>query len=408
MKIYLVGGAVRDLLLGLQPKEKDYVVVGATIEDMVKKGFQPIGKDFPVFLHPTTHEEYALARTEKKIAKGYHGFEFYTDPNVTLEEDLLRRDLTINAMAMNEQGRLVDPYGGEKDLKQKIIRHVSDAFIEDPVRILRAARFYARFFSLGFTIDHSTQKLIQAMVLNEEAHELKVERVWLETIKALNESNPEKYFEALRFCNALAVLFPEVHVLFGVPGKPSSHPEIDTGIHTMMVLQQAALVSQSATVRFSVLCHDFGKSLTPMHLWPRHQNHELKGAELVANFCKRLKVPNEFRDLARLVTQVHGIVHSVFQLRPKQILDLMLQCDAFRKPERFKNILEACDADFKGRPGYENETYLQRKFFEALLDELLKIKAKDLIQMGYQSEKLIQAIRVKRLLLIKGALCKIN
>ena len=298
MKIYLVGGAVRDKLLGLEPHEYDWVVVGARTEDMLKAGYQQVGKDFPVFLHPETHDEYALARTERKTAPGYHGFDVHASPEVTLEEDLLRRDLTINAIAEDEQGNIIDPFNGRADLEAGLLKHVSPAFTEDPVRILRIARFAARFAQWGFHVAHSTNKLMRNMVANGEVDALVPERVWAETLKALGTDHPEKFFTVLRGCGALERIYPEIDALFGIPQPEKYHAEIDTGIHVMMVLQQACLLSKKPTTRFAALTHDLGKAATPEDILPSHHGHEERGIQLVKDLCKRIKAPNEYRDLA--------------------------------------------------------------------------------------------------------------
>lgn len=349
MKIFLVGGAVRDRLLGRQPHEHDYVVVGAMPDDLVALGYRPVGKDFPVFLHPTTGEQYALARTERKTGPGYYGFETRFSPDVTLEDDLGRRDLTINAMAQDEDGTLVDPHGGRADIETRVLRHVSAAFVEDPLRVLRVARFAARFAPLGFTIAPETMELMRGIVSTGEMSALVPERVWTETERALGEDRPTVYFEVLRNCGALAALFPEIAALDGVPQPPKWHPEIDTGLHTMQALEVAASLSPDTTVRFAALVHDLGKGLTPRELWPRHLGHEEAGARLIEGFCARLRVPNEHRDLAVLVARHHAKVHRAAELRPATVLELLEATDAFRREERFDRLLLACEADARGR-----------------------------------------------------------
>ena len=349
MKIFLVGGAVRDRLLGRQPHEHDYVVVGAMPDDLVALGYRPVGKDFPVFLHPTTGEQYALARTERKTGPGYYGFETRFSPDVTLEDDLGRRDLTINAMAQDEDGTLVDPHGGRADIETRVLRHVSAAFVEDPLRVLRVARFAARFAPLGFTIAPETMDLMRGIVSSGEMSALVPERVWTETERALGEDRPTVYFEVLRNCGALAALFPEIAALDGVPQPPKWHPEIDTGLHTMQALEVAASLSPDTTVRFAALVHDLGKGLTPRELWPRHLGHEEAGARLIEGFCARLRVPNEHRDLAVLVARHHAKVHRAAELRPATVLELLEATDAFRREERFDRLLLACEADARGR-----------------------------------------------------------
>jgi tRNA nucleotidyltransferase (CCA-adding enzyme) len=349
MDIYLVGGAVRDRLLARPFTERDYVVVGALPDELTSLGYRPVGKDFPVFLHPTTGEQYALARTERKTGPGYYGFATRFSPDVTLEEDLARRDLTINAMAERADGTIVDPYGGQRDLEARILRHVSPAFVEDPLRVLRVARFAARFAPLGFTVADETLELMRRIVASGEMRALVPERVWVETERALGEDAPTVYFEALRSCGALAEVFPEIDALFGVPQPPKWHPEIDTGIHALQVLDVAAGLSGDTTVRFAALVHDVGKGLTPRDQWPRHIGHEASGARLIETMCERLRVPNEHRELAVLVARHHARVHGVGEQRPGTILELLEMTDAFRRGERFGHFLLACEADARGR-----------------------------------------------------------
>jgi tRNA nucleotidyltransferase (CCA-adding enzyme) len=355
MKTYIVGGAVRDRLLGLPGADRDHVVVGATPDDMVALGYQPVGKDFPVFLHPATHEEYALARTERKSGHGYKGFTVYATPEVTLEEDLLRRDLTINAMAEDEAGVLVDPYGGQRDLAEKTFRHVSTAFAEDPVRILRVARFAARL--TDFSVAPETNTLMRQMVDNGEVDALVPERVWQEVARGLMEAQPSRMFLVLRDCGALARLFPEIDRLFGVPQPPEHHPEIDTGIHVMLVVDWAARQGFSLPVRFAALTHDLGKGVTPPDLWPKHHGHEAKSVDLVHALSERIRVPADCRDLAVAVARDHGNVHRALELRPGTVIELLERVDAFRRPERFNDFLQACECDFRGRPGNETTPF---------------------------------------------------
>jgi tRNA nucleotidyltransferase (CCA-adding enzyme) len=355
MQTYVVGGAVRDELLGLAVQDRDYVVVGATPDEMVALGFTPVGQDFPVFLHPQTHEEYALARTERKSGHGYKGFTVYAAPEVTLEEDLHRRDLTINAMAQDETGRLIDPYGGEADLKAKVFRHVSAAFAEDPVRILRVARFAARF--TDFSIAAETMALMRSIVEAGEVDALVPERVWQEVSRGLMEKQPSRMFQVLRECGALTRLFPEIEALFGVPQPPEHHPEVDTGVHVMLVVDWAARQGFSLPVRFAALTHDLGKGVTPPELWPKHIGHEAKSVELVRSLSERIRVPADCRDLAVAVARDHGNVHRALELRPGTVVELLERVDAFRRPERFEEFLQACECDFHGRPGYEDRTY---------------------------------------------------
>jgi tRNA nucleotidyltransferase (CCA-adding enzyme) len=357
MKIYLVGGAVRDELLGLEVGERDWVVVGASQVDMLALNYTPVGKFFPVFLHPQTKEEYALARIERKISGGYHGFTFDTSTHVTLEQDLARRDLTINAMAKTPDGEIIDPYGGQEDLKNKWLRHVSPAFEEDPVRVLRVARFAARFAGMGFRVAPETLALMQTMGKKGELDFLVPERIWKELMKALCEATPVAFIKMLRQCGALKILFPEIDALYGVPQKLEHHPEKDTGTHIELVLNQATRLTKDPSVRFASLLHDVGKALTPKENLPSHPGHEEKGEELVLKLCQRLKVPQDFQALARLVAKYHGVIHSSPTLSETEILKLFENCDAFRRPERFDQIILACEADFRGRPGYENQEY---------------------------------------------------
>jgi tRNA nucleotidyltransferase (CCA-adding enzyme) len=349
MDIYLVGGAVRDHLLGRTPLERDFVVVGATPEDLLALGYRPVGKDFPVFLHPDTGEQYALARTERKTGPGYYGFATRFAPDVTLEEDLARRDLTINAMARDAAGALVDPYGGQRDLEARLLRHVSPAFVEDPLRVLRVARFAARFAPLGFTVAPETLALMREIVARGEMAALVPERVWVETERALGEDRPTAYFEVLRSCGALAAVFPEIAALDGVPQPAKWHPEIDTGVHTMQVLEVAAELSRDTTVRFAALVHDVGKGLTPREAWPSHVGHEESGARLIEQLSQRLRLPTEHRELAVTVARHHARVHRVAEQRPGTVLELLELTDAFRRPERFERFLLACEADGRGR-----------------------------------------------------------
>ncbi len=357
IRVYAVGGAVRDRLLGLPVKDRDYVVVGATPEEMTALGFRPVGKDFPVFLHPLTQEEYALARTERKTARGYKGFQVYAAPEVTLEDDLRRRDLTINAMAEDAEGHLIDPYGGLADLKARRLRHVSPAFAEDPVRILRVARFAARY--PDFHVADETLALMQAMVANGEVDALVPERVWQELARGLMEARPARMLEVLRACGALARLLPEVDRLFGVPQDPMSHPEIDTGAHLLRVLDVAAERGYDLAVRYAALLHDVGKGLTPRSRWPDHCGHEIAGVEAVRAVSQRLRVPVECRELALTVTRWHGLAHQADRLDAEGLLDLIERCDAFRRPERLQGFLQACEADYRGRPGWETRPFPQ-------------------------------------------------
>ena len=367
MQTYLVGGAVRDALLGLPVRERDWVVVGARPEQLARAGYRLVGRDFPVFLHPTTHEEYALARTERKTGPGYRGFETYYSPDVTLAEDLRRRDLTINAMARDADGALIDPYGGARDLEARLLRHVSAAFAEDPVRILRVARFAARFAPRGFRVAPETLALMRAMVQGGEAAALVPERVWQETAKALGEPAPEAFVAVLRDAGALAVVFPELERLYGVPQPPRWHPEIDTGVHVELVLAAAARLSPSPRVRFAALTHELGKGTTPPAQWPKHVGHEERGARLIGALAERLRVPNDFRELAVLVARHHGLSHRALELRASTVLELLEHCDALRRPERFLEFLLACEADMRGRTGFADHSYPQGDFLRAAL-----------------------------------------
>ncbi len=366
MEVYLVGGAVRDRLLGLPVRERDWVVVGARPEDLERDGYIPVGKEFPVFLHPQTNEEYALARLERKVAPGYRGFVTQFAPEVTLEEDLKRRDLTINAMAERPSGEIVDPFGGRADLQAKVLRHVSPAFIEDPVRILRVARFAARFADLGFTVAEETRALMKQMVSDGETGALVPERVWQETERALGESRPEVFFETLRECGALEVIYPELDALYGVPQPPKWHPEIDTGVHVMMALRFAAQINAPTCVRFAVLMHDLGKALTPASEWPSHRGHEEAGVPLIEAFCKRLRVPNEYRELGILGARHHANVHRAAELRPETLLKVLESCDAFRRPERFAELLQVCESDARGRKDLQARPYPQSGYLQSI------------------------------------------
>ena len=396
-KVYRVGGAVRDRLLGLPVHEQDWVVVGTTPEGMRKAGFLPVGKDFPVFLHPETREEYALARTERKTAPGYHGFVFHADPSVRLEDDLRRRDLTINAMAEDATGRLIDPFGGRQDLERRLLRHVSPAFAEDPVRILRVARFMARFAPLGFRVADETMALMRSMVAAGEVDALVPERVWQEMVRALAEPAPRAFVETLRACGALARLLPELDRLWGVPQPAKYHPEIDTGVHVMLVLDQACRLSPEPRVRLAALLHDLGKGTTPPEQWPHHHGHEQRGARLVREVCFRLKAPNEFRELAELVAREHGQIHRAPTLRPATVLELLERADALRRPERFAQALLACIADARGRPGHEQDAYPQAEYLQAALQAVREVPVQPLLAQGLRGETLGAALRRRRI-----------
>ena len=378
MQVYLVGGAVRDQLLGHPYHEKDYVVVGATPEQLLAQGYQPVGKDFPVFLHPETKDEYALARTERKSGQGYHGFEFYTDISVTLEDDLIRRDLTINAIAMDDDGKIYDPYHGHEDLNNKILRHVSDAFAEDPLRVLRVARFAARYHQYGFTVAEETLALMQQLADSGELKALTPERVWKETSRALMERDADVYFETLRQCGALKVLFPEIDALFGIPQRPEYHPEIDCGIHTLMSLQQACRANYSIDVRFAVLVHDLGKALTPKDELPRHIMHEERGVQPVNDICDRLKVPTNTKQLSIAVCKEHLKSHQAFTLKAGTLWRLLQRLDVLRRPERVEAFIQACECDSRGRLGLEDRDYPQARYLTEAMQLVRSIKASDL------------------------------
>ncbi|MDX1838802.1 multifunctional CCA addition/repair protein [Legionella taurinensis] len=401
MKVYLVGGAVRDRLLGYPVKEQDWVVVGGTPEQLLQQGYQQVGKDFPVFLHPETHEEYALARTERKKGPGYYGFDCQYDVNVTLEEDLLRRDLTINAMAMDEQGRLIDPYYGAKDLEGKWLRHVSPAFAEDPVRVLRVARFAARYAHLGFRVADETRLLMYKMVNNGELHHLVAERVWQELQRALSEKNPDVFIMTLRSCGALSVILPEIQALFGVPNTRRYHPEVDSGIHTLMVLQAAVELTEDTTARFAALVHDLGKALTPMRQWPKHHGHEESGVSVIESLCHRLRVPAEYRKLAVLVSRFHLLIHRVEELRPQTIVKVLERTDAFRRPQQFEKLLTVCEADSLGKG---KNCYGQRAFWRAMYAVCNQISAQALLNEGYQGAAIKDELSKRRAAAIKSDL----
>lgn len=408
METYLVGGYVRDQLLGLRTKDRDWVVVGATADELLELNYRQVGKDFPVFLHPKSNEEYALARTERKTAAGYSGFSFHAAKDVTLEEDLIRRDLTINAIAQASNGELTDPFNGQTDIKNKILRHVSPAFVEDPVRILRVARFAARFADLGFTIADETKTLMSKMVENGEVDALVPERVWQETMRALSEKTPARYFEVLRECGALAKLFPEIDRLWGVPQPEKHHPEIDTGVHTMMVLTQAAKLSNDPKVRFAALVHDLGKGTTPKNKWPKHIDHESRGVPLVEILCDRYKIPNDYRELGVIVAKYHLHYHRAEEIRDTTFLKTLESLDAFRRPERFELFLLACEADSRGRTGFENKRFKQPDIFRSVFNAAKAINAKALVAQGLKGEEIKEELRVQRIKAIKNSRIHIN
>ena len=392
MKIYLVGGAVRDQLLGLPVKDRDWVVVGAEPATLLNLGYQQIGKDFPVFLNPKTKEEYALARTERKAGLGYTGFVCDFSPKITLEQDLIRRDLTINAMAQSENGEIIDPYGGKQDLDNRLLRHISSAFAEDPLRVLRVARFAARYHSLGFTIAPDTVALMQELAESGELQHLTVERVWLETEKALKEKNPEVYFETLREIGALKVLFPELDALYGVPNPIKHHPEVDSFVHTMLVLKQAVKYTENnnelnkSAVRFAAICHDLGKALTSKDILPHHYGHEQAGIKPTRSLSKRLKVPSYYQELAELTCEFHSHIHKALELRPETIIKLFNHFDVWRKPQRFQEFLLVCLADTRGRTGFENKAYPQIDYINQLLQAANAVDVQDVIADGFEKQ----------------------
>ncbi|MGB5833812.1 MAG: multifunctional CCA addition/repair protein, partial [Thiohalocapsa sp.] len=397
LQVYLVGGAVRDDLLGLSVRERDFVVIGAAPEEMLALGFKQVGKDFPVFLHPETKDEYALARTERKTAPGYHGFTVHADPDVTLEQDLERRDLTVNALAEHPDGRVIDPFGGLADLDRRLLRHVSPAFAEDPVRILRVARFAARYAELGFRVADETMALMRAMVQAGEIDALVPERVWQETAKALAEpwpmARPSRFFYVLRDCGALARLLPEVDRLWGVPQPPKWHPEVDTGLHTMMVVDMAARLSESAEVRFAALCHDLGKGTTPKDTLPSHHGHEERSVALLDDVCERFRVPKRFCDLARITARYHGKAHKAEQLKTTTLLKLFEGSDLFRRPERFEQMLVACEADFRGRTGFEERAYVQGELLRRCADAARSLDVGAVAREATKSAQIPERIR---------------
>ena len=398
MQTYLVGGAVRDKLLGIPVKDRDWVVVGATPEEMLAQGFKAVGKDFPVFLHPETKEEYALARTERKSGKGYKGFTFHTSPDVTLEEDLQRRDLTINAIAEDESGNIIDPYNGEADIKQGLLRHISDAFVEDPLRVLRIARFAA---TLGFKIAPETSQLLKEISETDELEALVPERVWTEMEKALTGKYPARFILVLRSCNALVKLFPEIEALFGVPQTKEYHPEVDTGLHTIMSLNQAVRLSDDPQVRFATLVHDLGKATTPKDKLPSHHGHEARGVKIIDKLCKRYRIPNKYHELAACVSKFHLDCHRIQEMKPATVLKKLEQLDAFRRPERFQQFLLACKADARGRAGFEDREYPQAEYFMNAFNAANDVKAKELQEKGFEGKALGEEIKKQRVENIK-------
>ncbi len=402
MQVYLVGGAVRDRLLGREVKERDWVVVGATPEELERAGYLPVGRDFPVFLHPQTREEHALARLERKTGPGYRGFSTEFSPDVTLEDDLRRRDLTINAMAEDASGSIIDPHGGQRDIEARLLRHVSEAFVEDPVRILRVARFAARYAPLGFSVAGETLALMRRMVESGEADALVAERVWAETEKALAEPRPDVFISVLRDCGALKVIYPELDALFGVPQPEKWHPEIDTGVHQLMALREAVKLGGGVAVRFAVLMHDLGKGSTPADKLPSHPGHEDAGVALVERLAARLRVPNHLRELALITARYHTHVHRAFELRPDTVLKTLESCDAFRRPERFADFLLACEADARGRKGFEQRDYPQRKYFAAARERAAAVAPTEEERRDLSGEQIGQELRRRRIAAIES------
>ena len=405
LNIYLVGGAVRDQLLNRAVQDHDYLVVGASVKEMLALGFQQVGKDFPVFLHPKTKQEYALARTERKQGHGYTGFACYAEPDVTIEQDLLRRDLTINAMAKSRNGEIIDPYQGQQDLNNRVLRHVSDAFVEDPLRVLRVARFAARYHNYGFTIAPETLELMTKISASGELTALSAERIWQEMQRSLNEEHPEVFFQVLRQCQALKALWPELNALWGVPNPAQWHPEICSGDHTMMVLQQAVLLTHNnknkTAIRFAALCHDLGKGLTASEHWPSHRGHEKAGLPLVEKIATQLKVPNYCRQLALKVCEHHLHCHKAFQLKPSTLLRIFNQLDVWRKPQEFDDFIITCKSDFLGRLGFENRPYPQEQYLKDAMLAASSINAKVFVEQGLQGIAIKEAMAKARLHAIK-------
>ena len=404
LECYLVGGAVRDQLLGLKPAEHDWVVIGSNAKQMNSLGFNVVGKDFPVFLHPKTQEEYALARTERKTAPGHTGFEFHASPEISLEQDLSRRDLTINAIAKSSDNHLIDPYNGQTDLNNRVLRHVSVAFAEDPLRVLRVARFKAQLSEFGFSIANSTMELMKKLVTSGEISTLSTDRVWKETEKALKTSKPSLYFEALRECGALKIIFPQVDTLFGIPQRPEYHPEIDTGIHTMMVIDRAAELTEDLAVRFSALIHDLGKGLTPKSELPSHIGHEKRGLKPLKLLTQQYPIPNKIRIVAELCCEHHLLMHKFMELRSETVFKLIEKLDGFRRPEHIKQFALLCQADSQGRGNWRNKPYPQAELLKKIFEEIASITSKDvdpLIERGPKIGKAIKDLRIKRIAELK-------
>ena len=397
MQRYLVGGAVRDRLLNLAVYDQDWVVIGATPDQMLQQGYTAVGKDFPVFLHPKTKQEHALARTERKTGAGYTGFDCYYAPDVTLEDDLLRRDLTINAMAQDNKGNIIDPYGGQRDLANRTLRHVSNAFTEDPLRVLRVARFAAKLAHLGFIVAEETVQLMAKIVRDGELEHLTAERVWQEWQKSLTCQDPQVFLQILRDCGALAVVLPEIDTLFGVPQPEKWHPEIDTGIHTLMVAKQAALLSTSPTVRFAAQVHDLGKGVTPENEWPSHKMHCRSGLKIIKALCERIRVPNDYRDLALMVCEQHSNIHRAAELKPATKLKILNQFDVWRKPARLEEILLCCMADSRGRTGHEQIDYPQKSIFERAYQAALTVDPQAIIADGFKGAAIREEMEKRRI-----------
>ncbi|QCP60917.1 multifunctional CCA addition/repair protein [Pantoea sp. SO10] len=404
MKTFLVGGAVRDALLRLPVKDRDWVVVGATPDAMLAEGYQQVGRDFPVFLHPRSREEYALARTERKSGNGYTGFVTQFAPDVTLEQDLQRRDLTINAIAQSDSGELIDPYGGQRDLAKRQLRHVSAAFNEDPLRVLRVARFAARFAHLNFRIADETQALMREMAVSGELAHLTAERVWKETEKALLTRNPQVYFQVLRDCGALQVLFPEIDNLYGIPAPIKWHPEIDTGIHALMTLAMSAALSDQLDVRFATLFHDVGKALTPAEKWPSHHGHGLAGVPIVEALCQRLRVPNQVRDLALVVTEFHDVVHTIERQPADALIALFDRIDAWRKPDRVEKMALTSEADARGRAGLESMTYPPGDYLRQAFALAQAVPTKDVVAAGFKGAEVREELTRRRVAVLQAQL----
>ncbi|MGY3258150.1 multifunctional CCA addition/repair protein [Pseudomonas chlororaphis] len=402
MQIYKVGGAVRDRLLGKPVTDIDWVVVGATAEEMLANGFRPVGSDFPVFLHPKSGEEYALARTERKSGRGYGGFTFHASPEVTLEEDLIRRDLTINAMAEDDHGMLTDPYHGQQDLENRLLRHVSPAFAEDPLRVLRVARFAARYAGLGFRVAPDTLELMRQLSESGELEALTPERSWKEISRALMEDHPQVFIQVLRDCGALKVLLPEIEALFGVPQPAAHHPEIDSGVHTLSVLEQAALHKQPLSVRWACLLHDLGKGLTPQSEWPQHIAHEHKGLKLIKCVNERFKAPRDCQELALLVGQYHTHGHRALELKPSTLAQLLQSFDVYRRPQRFEEFIAACEMDARGRLGLEERAYPQADYLRGAATAARTVAVQPLLEQGFKGPELGEALKRERLKALKA------